>query len=69
VSSALLSVDGEPSDTKEICYKTTRSRKTNPTREDVQLCYDFVIDTVLSLQEQDARVRGVVTRRMRLMNR
>jgi hypothetical protein len=43
--------------------------KSNASREDVQLCYDFVIDTVLDLQEQDARVRGVVTRRMLLRGR
>lgn len=45
------------------------SGKPNPTGEDIRFCYDFVVDTVLDLQERDARVRGVVTRRMLLRNR
>jgi hypothetical protein len=43
--------------------------KSDPTPEDVRFCYDFVVDTVLDLQEQDSRVRGVMTRRMMLMRR
>ena len=34
------------------------SGKTDPTPEDVRFCYDFVVDTVLDLQEEDSRVRG-----------
>jgi len=45
------------------------SGKPNPTGGGIQFCYDFVVDTVLDLQEQGAQVRGVVTRRMLLMSR
>jgi hypothetical protein len=45
---------------------TVGSGKQDARLEDVQFCYDFVVDTVLELQEQDTKIRGVATRRMLL---
>jgi hypothetical protein len=38
----------------------------DPMRADVRFCYDFAVETILDLQEQDTRVRGVVSRKTRL---
>jgi hypothetical protein len=44
----------------------THIRHRDPSKEEVNFCYDFVIDAVLNLQEQDAAVRGLAVYRPRL---